>query len=260
MEDKAHEMEEADRSTKKVRIRKQPEPNSKPIQVSPTPTPTVRLMMEIEDRRRSSRNAFAKRWELAVVVKVMGRSVSYQVISEKLRSMWLPNGHMKVIDLDNDFFLVRFTDRQDYLRCLTQGPWTVFGAALCVQSWTTGFNATTGKITKAVVWVQFPELCPFRTGDRVKFVRIAVEVDLENPLRGRIMVEGIERKVVYESLPLVCYHCGKVSYALFSCPFKESSQADKEQGAQATPELKGKEQEKELAQVALNRSRNLVVG
>ncbi|KAJ4847008.1 hypothetical protein Tsubulata_022767 [Turnera subulata] len=95
-------------------------------------------------------------------------------------------------------------------------------------------------------WVQFPELCPSRyhthilralanmvgrtnkfdentrVGDRGKFARIAVEVDLEKPLRGLLMVEGKERKVVYEGLPPICYHCGRVTHALFSCPFKEN--------------------------------------
>ncbi|KAJ4824186.1 hypothetical protein Tsubulata_011923 [Turnera subulata] len=175
MGDKTQEAEEADRSTKKVRIRKQPEPSSEPTQ-EPPQTPPVQPEAA-EERRVSYRDKLgtsmkadwlakeeevecspgdiiveygpcgpsldlsadfkerlAKKWELAVVLKVMGRSISYRVISAKLRSMWLPTGHIKVIDLDNDFFLVRFTERSDYLRCLTQGPWTIFGAALCVQS------------------------------------------------------------------------------------------------------------------------------
>ncbi|KAJ4840934.1 hypothetical protein Tsubulata_001143 [Turnera subulata] len=70
--------------------------------------------------------AFQKRleqkWEKAVIVKLLGKNISFIVLIAKIKSLWQPKGLFKVIDLDNNFFVVKFTKREDYIHSLVGGP------------------------------------------------------------------------------------------------------------------------------------------
>ncbi|MBA0832693.1 hypothetical protein Goarm_017068 [Gossypium armourianum] len=41
-----------------------------------------------------------------------------------------PSTPVSIMDLENDYFLVKFQEEVDYVRALTEGPWTVFGQYL----------------------------------------------------------------------------------------------------------------------------------
>ncbi|CAI0601457.1 unnamed protein product [Linum tenue] len=93
-----------------------------------------------------------------------------------------------------------------------------------------------------VVWVQFPAFpvhfyhqeILFSLGNmigraikldfhtqhqqRVKFARMAVELDLSKPLVSRIRLDGKWQYIEYENLPKVCFECGKVGHTAATCP------------------------------------------
>ncbi|XP_061366452.1 uncharacterized protein LOC133309676 [Gastrolobium bilobum] len=56
------------------------------------------------------------------------------------------------------------------------------------------------------------------TGDRGKFARICVELDLSKPLRGEYILEEEVFKVEYEGLYLICLQCGKYDHNTEKCP------------------------------------------
>ncbi|CAI0554356.1 unnamed protein product [Linum tenue] len=55
-------------------------------------------------------------------------------------------------------------------------------------------------------------------GQRRKFARLAVEVDMSKPLVPRIWLDGAWQKVEYENLPAVCFECGKIGHNSSDCP------------------------------------------
>ncbi|KAJ0973911.1 hypothetical protein J5N97_015876 [Dioscorea zingiberensis] len=58
--------------------------------------------------------------------------------------------------------------------------------------------------------------------DRCKFARVCVELDLEQPLKSAVWVNTPRKKVlvpiIYEKIPVFCYHCGIVGHGTKSCP------------------------------------------
>ncbi|KAJ4845063.1 hypothetical protein Tsubulata_015507 [Turnera subulata] len=167
-----------------------------------------------------------KRWEQSVIVKLLGKNISYRVLTARLKSLWQPSAPFKLIDLENNFYVVKFQNKQDYLHSLVDGPWSIFNSALCVFPWTSDFCAASGKVEKAVVWVRFPDI-PLHTyhpsilnalGDLVgesiridqatreyqrgRFAKIAVEVDLTKPLKGTILFRGKEKASAEGSNPV----------------------------------------------------------
>ncbi|KAJ4827037.1 hypothetical protein Tsubulata_016312 [Turnera subulata] len=177
-----------------------------------------------------------KPWKFAVVVKLLGRTIGYRALHLRIQSLWKPTGPFKIIDMENNYFVVRFWDQDDFYHALLDGPWTIYGNALSVQPWHHSFRASTNQVSRAVVWIEFPDfpLDRYHTrvltmlGNRVgstvkvdintenpsraKFAKVAVVVDLMAPLKGTVNLEGETFQVRYEGLPDICGTCGRVGH------------------------------------------------
>ncbi|KAI9088605.1 hypothetical protein K1719_029719 [Acacia pycnantha] len=190
---------------------------------------------------------------LAVVIKLLGRRIGYRPLRTQLQNLWKPAGQFKLTDLDEDCFLVRFQEDLDYQNALLSGPWMVYGHYLTVQPWTPAFKPQDHVINQVMGWIRLPKL-PARyyhksvirsigsvfgevirvdyntgSGERGKFARIAVSIDLTKPLISKIMVDGETIYVEYEGLPSICFSCGKYGHLQAVCPVKMASTS----GAQA---------------------------
>ncbi|PPD94590.1 hypothetical protein GOBAR_DD08381 [Gossypium barbadense] len=117
------------------------------------------------------------------------------------------------MDLENDYYLVRFSEEDDYNKVLTNGPWVIFGQYLTILPWTPDFSTTQDEVGIQVVWVWLSGLsksyyspCILKAiGQAGRFVRIAICVDLRKPLISKVRINGHLQRVEYESLPHVCF-------------------------------------------------------
>ncbi|CAN1122767.1 hypothetical protein LINPERHAP2_LOCUS1516 [Linum perenne] len=57
-----------------------------------------------------------------------------------------------------------------------------------------------------------------QTVERGKFARIAVEINLDDPLPPVVLLDGAFQQVEYENLPNLCFECGRVGHEKLSCP------------------------------------------
>lgn len=181
-------------------------------------------------------------WALSLVVHVLGKRVSIRVLESRLRSFWVKDGDIQIIDLPQDYYLVHFSAETDYLHALYEGPWLVANHYLIVQRWRPFFMRSVKTVRKIAAWVRIPDLpielynekFLWRIGaklgtmlkvdrltsiqSRGKFARICVEIDLERKLTSKIQVLGQVLSVEYEGLNLVCFGCGKYGHRKDHCP------------------------------------------
>ncbi|KAK8499977.1 hypothetical protein V6N12_046643 [Hibiscus sabdariffa] len=54
--------------------------------------------------------------------------------------MWKPKLEIKLMDIENEYFLTSFYSQEDFLTVLVDGPWMVFGYYLMVEPWTLNFS------------------------------------------------------------------------------------------------------------------------
>ena len=54
-----------------------------------------------------------------------------------------------------------------------------------------------------------------------RFARVCVKLDLNKPLLPSIMINGVEKKIEYEGLHLICFKCGKYGHDNEHCGVKE---------------------------------------
>ncbi|CAL9018615.1 unnamed protein product [Prunus brigantina] len=166
-------------------------------------------------------------WHSAVIFKLMGRPLAYTFLRSRLLQRWALKGPMSLIDLENNYFIVKFLYEEDMRYMLTSGPWQIAGQYIVTQKWKPGFNAKEEKITHMTAWVRINGLNVeyFRVDviekignlvgatikvdahtlsqARGKYARICVELDLAKPLTPFIEIEGRTYGVVYEGINLV---------------------------------------------------------
>ncbi|KAL4362640.1 hypothetical protein GQ457_04G012220 [Hibiscus cannabinus] len=178
---------------------------------------------------------------LSIVVRLLGKSIGYKALLNRIIMLLKPRGDISLIDLDNEFYLVRFAEEDDYNMVLTGGPWVIYGSYLTVQPWSRSFSTSTGHPSQIIVWVRLPNLSYryytkslFRhiaaaigkvvrvdynmaEGKRGRFARLVIVVDLEKPLVSEIIIYGHRQDIEYEGLPEICFKCGKYGHAKDVC-------------------------------------------
>ncbi|KAL4340432.1 hypothetical protein GQ457_08G019370 [Hibiscus cannabinus] len=166
--------------------------------------------------------AIDKKLANSVVIRLLGRSIGYRALLNRIQSMWNPSGDMILIDLDNDYYLVRFALVEDFNKVLIDGPWMIYGTYLTVQPWSRSFSITETHLSQIMVWVRLPKL-PYRyytkslfchiaftigkvvrvdynttEGKRWRFARLAIVVDLNKTLVSGIFIDGVRQDIEYE--------------------------------------------------------------
>ncbi|XP_025684571.1 uncharacterized protein [Arachis hypogaea] len=181
-------------------------------------------------------------WWNTLIVKLMGRKISLPVLTRRLESMWGKQGSIEVIDIGNEFFIVKFFSQEDLDYALTEGPWRIFDHYLSIKFWKPNFNPMEATIDTVAAWVRLPGLAIEyydkemleRIGNivgrtlkvdsntaekcRGKFARLCVELDLTTPLISQYSINGVRYLVEYEGLYDICFTCGMVGHEKARCP------------------------------------------
>ncbi|KAE8661262.1 hypothetical protein F3Y22_tig00116925pilonHSYRG00037 [Hibiscus syriacus] len=111
----------------------------------------------------------------------------------------------------------RFSDHGDYLKVLTEGPWTIFGHYLIVEPWSIDFQPNQDYPSRLMAWIRLSGL-PVTLYKRRGFARLAVSLNLHRPLVSKILINGRLQIIEYESFPTVCFHCGIYGHHKDLCP------------------------------------------
>lgn len=93
-----------------------------------------------------------------VVIKLLGRTIGYTALYNKVCAIWKPKQGFQLIDVENGYFLAKFQNKEDFERALCDGPWIVYGQYLTVQPWTVDFDTRHAYPSLVMAWVHFLSL------------------------------------------------------------------------------------------------------
>lgn len=177
--------------------------------------------------------AARKPWRSSLIIKLVGRTIGYQYLLKRIQAMWKTQSEPTLIDLTNNFYIVKLEHREEYERALLDGPWMIADHYLHVQKWKPKFRVDKAEIDSLPVWLRFPVLpvdfyseCWLKKAgnnigrtikvdiatplaSRGRFARVCMEVDLNKPLMGGYRMHGEYYRVQYEgckmcALGVVC--------------------------------------------------------
>ncbi|KAK9017631.1 hypothetical protein V6N11_080107 [Hibiscus sabdariffa] len=102
-------------------------------------------------------NLALKSMEFTLIVKVLGRRVGYNVLHDRICSIWKSSHPLKLIDLGHGSFLIEFASRKDYIHVLSDGPWTIFEHYLIVEPWLADFKSSQAPPSPIMAWIYLPQ-------------------------------------------------------------------------------------------------------
>lgn len=204
--------------------------------VDPLKSIDADLAMPVIDFTLEECQQLWKPWRKALILKVLGRNVSFKVLEQRTRDLWQLEWGCKLIDLEKGFYVARFFSEADYTRVLEEGPWLIMGHYLAVMKWRPNFWPSLATVPSTLVWIPlefFNEASLRRVGctfgrvvkidpttvgkARGRFARLCVELDLTAPLVPTICIAGIPTAVEYEGLYQICFDCGQYGHTAEAC-------------------------------------------
>ncbi|KAG8488375.1 hypothetical protein CXB51_016356 [Gossypium anomalum] len=121
--------------------------------------------------------------ELTVIVKLLGHNIGYNAMHNSIIFLWKPVNPIRLMDIANGYFLVKFQDADDYNRVLTM----------------------------VLAWIRLPNL------PRYLYKRKIIEA-IWGFIEKVVTVDGAVQRVEYEALPTICFACGKYGHIKETCP------------------------------------------
>ncbi|WJX69247.1 hypothetical protein P8452_53520 [Trifolium repens] len=180
-------------------------------------------------------------WKDALVVKLLGKSIGFNTMRERLTKLWKLIAGFQLMDIGNGFFMVKFDRAADRETVMDGGPWMIFDHYLTVQQWSDEFTSPVAKIDKTMVWIRFPGLNLFYYDESIlmalaaavgkpikvdsntldvkrgRFARVCVEINLNKPVIGKVWLRGHWYHVEYEGLHRICTTCGCYGHLTREC-------------------------------------------
>ncbi|KAB2600088.1 hypothetical protein D8674_010359 [Pyrus ussuriensis x Pyrus communis] len=150
-------------------------------------------------------------WSNALIIKLVGKSHTYNFLLNGLRQNWQLKGGMQLIDLDHDFYIAKFDLEEDREFLLTGGPWIIARQYLTIHKWRAGFLPATEAITHITIDINT------NSQSRGKFSRICVEIDLTKPFEAFIQINSVWYNLEYKGMSEVCFKCGRYGHKRETC-------------------------------------------
>ena len=194
----------------------------------------VRISNDLKQKIRAQ-------WTKALIVKVYGRSVGFSFLQDKIMSHWNSKGSIDCVGLGKEFFLIRFSVKEDYNLVLEKGPWFIGEHFLSIRPWVPNFRPLASDVSSIAVWVRLNELpieyyqvealkeigSTIGTVLRIdthtameskgRYARICVQINVEKPLIT-VLIENFEQPVIYEGIHRLCFSCGRIGHRKDACP------------------------------------------
>ncbi|RYR05428.1 hypothetical protein Ahy_B06g085290 [Arachis hypogaea] len=92
------------------------------------PKPNIEVSLEeYED--------WCRPWKRSLIVKPLEKNLNLQAMERWVSKRWAKKDVVRVMDLEENFFLVRFFNQEDYSNALFKGPWMIIDHYLLIQRW-----------------------------------------------------------------------------------------------------------------------------
>ncbi|KAI8027891.1 hypothetical protein LOK49_LG02G03828 [Camellia lanceoleosa] len=64
-------------------------------------------------------------WTNALIVRLLGKSIGYKMLCIGVKTLWGLQDEFNIIDLDNNYFLFKFSSQEDCAMVYSGGPWVI---------------------------------------------------------------------------------------------------------------------------------------
>lgn len=63
-----------------------------------------------------------KSFSKSLIIKILGKSADFKFLEKKVIELWACKSHFEIVDLADDYYVVKFSNDDDYSFILYEGP------------------------------------------------------------------------------------------------------------------------------------------
>ncbi|XP_020671933.2 uncharacterized protein LOC110091960 [Dendrobium catenatum] len=184
-------------------------------------------------------------WSFSLVGYSLGPRPYYERLLAAMKKVWILKGSFSLLSLTDGFFLIKFTNQEDFDLVWSGGPWFLLGKPFILQKWSPKFQPKRDELSSIPIWIKIVDLplalwtpkgistiasyigIPLSVDNltakraRLTFARVCVSVSKDSTLPDEIPIniEGvdIQLKVIYDWKPSHCEGCGSMVHTYSSC-------------------------------------------
>ena len=190
----------------------------------------------------AEKKALRDPWRKALIIQMFDKGVGYLQLKCRLKSKWALRGDFSLIDIGCEYYVVRFTNMEDYDHVMINGPWMIGDNYLVIREWVANFIPEEDTITKLTAWVRIPKLSveyfnksflfqkigqkigrvikvdsTTENVERGQYTLLCVEVNLTKPLLSKFRLNGRIWGIQYEGVRMICFKCGRQGHKEDAC-------------------------------------------
>ncbi|XP_050242502.1 uncharacterized protein LOC126691511 [Quercus robur] len=154
-------------------------------------------------------------WSKSLIVKVYGRAVGFSFLHGRLLSLWKPVGKIDCVDLGQEFFLIRFSVKEDSKANISSVAVWVRLNELPIEYYHVEALQIIGNAIGKVLRIDSHTA----TESRGTFAHLCIQVDVGKPLITALLIGGKEQPVSYKGVQRLCFSCGRIGHHRESCPY-----------------------------------------
>lgn len=94
-------------------------------------------------------------WLNSLIIKVFRKRFGYKYLLEQLKSIWNLSEEVTLMNLGNDYYLIKLHFEHNYAKVLNGRPWFIGNHFFTIRQWEPKFNAQIAVCQKIVIWARF---------------------------------------------------------------------------------------------------------
>ncbi|WMV51868.1 hypothetical protein MTR67_045253 [Solanum verrucosum] len=94
----------------------------------------------------------------SLIIKLIGKKIGNSYLQNILQALWQLTEKINLIDLSEDYYLIKLTNPENYEKVLHRGLWFIGSQFVSIRKWEPKFNPSSSQINFSTVWIRLPEL------------------------------------------------------------------------------------------------------
>ncbi|KAI0510920.1 hypothetical protein KFK09_011531 [Dendrobium nobile] len=184
-------------------------------------------------------------WSFSLVGYSLGPRPYYERLLAAMKKVWTLKGSFSLLSMADGFFLIKFSNQEDFDLVWSGGPWFLLGKPFIIQKWSPKFQPKRDELSAIPLWIKIVDLplalwtpkgistiasyigIPISVDSltakraRLTFARVCVSISKDSVLPDEIPIniegEDIQLKVIYDWKPSRCEGCGSLVHSYSSC-------------------------------------------